>query len=82
MSIISAIMYGQKVRKAMYKYEIWFDGQCIIDRTSYDDLEFETEEEAIEEAKTEIESRIEQWKEDGGYNGETVDDFYIEVKEV
>lgn len=65
--------------RTVYKYEIWFDGECIMDRTSYDDCEYETEEEAREEALEDIKTRIEQWKEDGGYNGETVEDFDIEI---
>ena len=36
--------------RTVYKYEIWFDGQCVMDRTSYDDCEYETEDEAREEA--------------------------------
>ena len=65
----------------MFKYEIWFDGQCIIDGDNVD-AEFESEEEAMEEAKADVESRIEQWKEDSSYLGETVEDFDIRVKEV
>ena len=65
----------------MFKYEIWFDGQCIIDSDNVD-AEFESEEEAMEEAKADVEGRIEQWKEDSSYLGETVDDFDIRVKEV
>lgn len=81
MSIISAIMYGQKMRKAMYKYEIWFDGQCIIDSDNVD-TEFESEEEAMEEALEVAEDRIQEWKADGSWDGEKLDDFDIRVKEV
>ena len=81
MSKISATMYGQKVRKAMYKYEIWFDGQCIIDSDNVD-TEFESEEEAMEEALEVVEDRIQEWKDDGCYNGETLEDFDIRVKEI
>ncbi len=66
----------------VYKYAIYFEGECIIDRTSYDDLSFETESEAKEEATYDIERRIEQWKEDGAYHSETEKDFYIDIKEV
>lgn len=81
MSKISAIMYGQKVRKVMYKYEIWFEGQCIIDSDNVD-TEFESEEEAMEEALEVAEDRIQEWKADGSWDGEKLDDFDIRVKEV
>lgn len=65
----------------MWKYEIWFDSSCIIDRTSDDDCEYETEQEAMEEAIEDVINRIEQWKCDDAWHGETVEDFDIRVKE-
>ena len=66
----------------MWKYEIWFDGQCIMDRAGVDDTEFESEEEALEEAYEETEDKIQEWKEDGSWDGETLEDFDIRIKEV
>lgn len=66
----------------MYKYEIWHDGQCIIDRTDIDDAEYESEEEALEEAMEEAEDKIQEWKDDGCWDGETLEDFDIRVREV
>ena len=65
----------------VYKYAIYFDGECIIDRTSFDDSSFETEDDARDAATYDIEQRIEQWKEDGAYYGETEKDFYIDIQE-
>lgn len=65
----------------VYRYGIYFDGECIIDRTSCDDSCFDTEDEAREDAAYSIEQRIEQWKEDGAYHGETALDFYVDIKE-
>ena len=48
----------------MYKYEIWHDGQCLMDRTGV------------------AEDRIQEWKEDGCWNGETLEDFDVRVKEI
>lgn len=66
----------------MYKYEIWFDGQCIMDRTGVDDMEYESEEEALEAGYEEAEDRIQEWKEDEAWDGETLADMDIRVKEV
>ena len=67
--------------EVVYKYSIYFDGECIIDRTTCDDVGFETEDEAREDATDRIEERIEQWKEDNAYHGESATDFYIDIVE-
>ena len=61
----------------MYKFEIWDAGSMLTD-SPYD---FETEDEAMEEALAEISSRIEYWKIEGTWDGETVEDYDIRVKE-
>ena len=66
----------------MYKYEIWHDGSCIMDRTGADDCEYETEEEALAEANSEAENKIQEWKDDDAWSGETVEDFDIRIKEM
>lgn len=63
----------------MYKYYIFMDGQLLTE--SYE-MEYETEEEALEEGKQEIRDRIDDWKSEGCYDGETMEDFVIEIKEV
>lgn len=55
-----------------YKYEIWMSGSLL-----HSDDGFEDEEEAKEEAKSYIESIIQDWKDEDAYEGETVDDFDI-----
>lgn len=66
----------------MYKYEIWHEGNCIMDRTGIDDDEYESEEEALEAATEEAEDRIQEWKEDGCWDGETLEDMDIRVREI
>ena len=61
-----------------YGYEIWFDGQCLTE--SYD-MTYETEDEAYDEGKAEALDRIEEWKSEGCYDGETLDDFDIRITE-
>lgn len=60
-----------------YKFEIW-DSETMLTDSPYD---FETEEEAMEEGLAEISSRIEEWKSEGCWDGETVEDYDIRVKE-
>lgn len=66
----------------MYKYEIWHEGNCIIDRTGVDDAEYEFEDDAYDDAEYEVIERIQGWKDDGCWDGETLDDFDIRVKEM
>ena len=61
-----------------YRYEIWYDSSCLHE----DDDVFDTEKEARAEAEAFCLDRIEQWKLDGGYNGETIDDFNINIIDV
>ena len=44
-----------------YKWEVWYGGSCLRE----DDTEYETEDEAKEDAIEFCKERIEQWKEDG-----------------
>ncbi len=60
----------------MWKFELWFDGNMLTES----DYEFDTEEEAEEEAKDTAEYKIQLWKIDDAYSGETVDDFDIRLK--
>lgn len=39
-----------------YGYELWYDGNCITE-----DHGFDSEEEAIEEARSSIEDRMDLW---------------------
>ena len=43
-----------------YGYELWYDGNCITE-----DYGFDSEEEAIEEARSAIEDRMDLWISDG-----------------
>lgn len=43
-----------------YGYELWYDGNCITE-----DHEFDSEEEAIEEARSTIEDRMDVWISNG-----------------
>lgn len=65
--------------RTVYKYEIWHDGSCIIDRAGYDDTEFESYEEANEEALDVAEDKIQEWKDDNCWDGETLEDFDIRI---
>ena len=64
----------------MYGYEVWYDGQCLIDSDNVD-VKFESEEEALEEGMEMAEDRIQEWKEDGCWDGETLEEFDVRVKE-
>ena len=59
-----------------YSYEIWMSG-CML----HSDNDFESEDEAREEATSHIDDIIEDWKIDDAYDGETVDDFEIIIKD-
>lgn len=62
----------------MYRFELWFDGQCLHE----DDDVFESEMEAMEEGIESAIERINLWKMEDAWHGETVDDFDIRIKEV
>ena len=49
-----------------YKWEVWYEGSCLRE----DDTEYETEDEAREDAIEFCKDRIEQWKLDGAYVAE------------
>ena len=59
-----------------YSYEIWMSG-CMLNQGDG----FESEEEAEEGATTQIEDIIDDWKIENSYDGETVDDFEIIIKD-
>ena len=59
----------------MWRYEVWFDGNCL-----YEENGFESEEEACDEADEYVADKIKEWKTDGCYDGETPADFNIVVK--
>lgn len=60
----------------MYNYDLWYDG-CLIHSELTD---FETEEEAMEDAEMEIENRCSYWDIDGvEYNK---NGFDIDIQEV
>ena len=61
----------------MWKFELWHDGQCLREEDG-----FETESEAEEEGKECAKQRIQYWKDEDAWDGETVDDFDIRVEEV
>ena len=61
----------------MWKYEVWMDGQCLTES----DYDFENEIEAEEEGRQAAEDRIQMWKDDDVWDGETLDDFDVRVKE-
>ena len=68
-----------------YKWEVWYEGSCLHE----DDIEYETEDEAREDAIEFCKDRIEQWKEDGAnveendfeelINGIVIDEVIEEV---
>lgn len=61
----------------MYYYKLYYDSTLLRDSSELDDY-FETEEEAEEEGKNAMESRIEQWKFDDAWN-EKDDVRYFDV---
>lgn len=62
----------------MFKYMI-YDSPCNMLTES--DYEYESEDEAIQEAKEELELRIDEWKSENTWHGETVEDFEVRTKE-
>ena len=60
----------------MWKFELWHDGQCLHEEDG-----FETEAEAEEEGYYSAEQRIQYWKDENAWSGETVEEFDIRVKE-
>ena len=63
----------------MYYYKLYYSSTLLRDSSDFDEY-FEDEDEAMEEAETEKEDRIEQWKSDGGWNeDDDEDDFDIVI---
>lgn len=63
----------------MYYYKLYYGSTLLRDSSDFDEY-FEDEDEAMEEAETEKEDRIEQWKSDGGWNEyDDEDDFDIVI---
>lgn len=60
----------------MWKFELWHEGNCL-----HEEEGFETEVEAEREGLQSAKDRIEMWKSDNAWDGETVEDFDIKVKE-
>ena len=46
-----------------FTYEIWYGGSCIHE----DDMVYETEEEAVEEAEKDCEDIVDGWENDGAF---------------
>lgn len=61
-----------------YTWEVWYGGSCLHE----DEEIFDTESEAEDEAKEFCKNRMEQWKLDGAYDDETLDDFDIVINNV
>ena len=61
----------------MWKYEVWQDGSCLTES----DFIYESAEEAEEEGVEAAEDKIALWKIEGAYDGETLEDFDIRLKE-
>lgn len=61
----------------MYKFELWHEGNCLTES----DFEFADEEEALEEGTYAAEDRIQEWKDQGCWDGEEIEDFDVRVKE-
>lgn len=59
----------------MYYYKLYYSSTLLRDSSDFDEY-FEDEDEAMEEAETEKEDRIEQWKSDGGWNEDDSEDFF------
>lgn len=63
-----------------YGYVVWFEGQSLTETTNYDDW-FASEEDAYEAACDAVRDKIDEWKSDDTWDGETFDDFDITIKE-
>jgi hypothetical protein len=61
----------------MFKYEVWMDGQCLTES----DYDYETDQEAMEDGIETARGKIDLWKLDNAWSGETVEDFDIRVTE-
>ena len=59
-----------------WMFELWHEGNCLHEESGFD-----SEEEATEEGYEAAEDRIQMWKDDDVWNGETLDDFDVRVKE-
>ena len=63
----------------MYYYKLYYSSTLLRDSSDFDEY-FEDEDEAMEEAESEQQDRIEQWKSDGGWNEyDDEDDFDIVI---
>lgn len=63
-----------------YGYIVWFEGQSLTETTMYDDW-FASKEDANEAACEYIRDKIDEWKSDDTWDGETFEDFDITIKE-
>ena len=58
-----------------WKYEVWYEGSCLTEDDGY-----ESEELALEAGNEAAEWKIQDWKNEGAYHGEEVEDFDIRTK--
>lgn len=63
-----------------YAYEIWYEGQALIQSANADEW-FESENEADDEARDAIIELLDDWKSDGCWDGEVEEDFDIKIIE-
>ncbi len=64
-----------------YSYKLYYDATLLRDSAEHDEF-YETEEEAIEEAREEAKNRKEMWETDGAWHqDDTYDNFDIVVEE-
>lgn len=66
----------KKAIKNSFGYELWLEGNMLTSDDGFAD-----EDEAMEEAKAEAQSRLEEWQSEGHSEDYTVDDFDIEITE-
>lgn len=59
----------------MWKYELYYENQFLHDS----DFDYESEEEALEEAQTDIESYIEGYKAEGCYEEGDEENFTVKT---
>ena len=66
-----------------YTYELYYDSNWLYSSVDHDDV-FDTEEEAMEDANSEIDDRIEQWKSGNAWDEkyDSRDQFYIDIVEI
>ena len=61
----------------MFKFELWMEGNCLTES----DYDYDTDQEAMEDGIESAKDKIMLWKMEKAWDGETIDDFDIRVKE-